>query len=269
MTPAHTGVTFDTMSDANTPQMPHGYDLVKRDRVTSTNESLRALADEGAPEGTMLVARSQSAGRGRYGRRWQSPEGNLYLSVLLRPDCAPMQALQLGFVAGVALGDAISARVPASVPVQHKWPNDILLDGKKLAGILLESGTTGGAKLDWLVIGMGVNVVSAPKDTAFPATALADHGCTLGPGDLIAPIAHALSHWIERWRKDGFAPVRAAWYARAYRRGQAVQVRFENGAKSGLFVGLDDDGAMLLQTAGGARERLSYGAVFPDIGAAG
>ena len=249
--------------------MPGGYDLVTRKRVTSTNHALRALANEGAPEGTILVADSQSAGRGRYGRSWQSPPGNLYLSLLLRPDCPPMQALQLGFVAGVALGDAVSAVVPRNVPVQHKWPNDILLGESKLAGILLESGTTGGAKLDWLVIGMGVNVASAPAKTAFPATALADHGCTLGPGDLVAPIAHALSRWIERWRQDGFPPVRAAWYTRAYRRGQPIRVRLEDGAKSGLFVGLADDGAMLLQTADGGRERLSYGAVFPDIQAAG
>lgn len=249
--------------------MPGGYDLVTRQCVTSTNHALRELANEGAPEGTMLVAEQQSAGRGRYGRSWHSPPGNLYLSLLLRPDCAPIQALQLGFVAGVSLGDAISNLVPASVQVQHKWPNDILLDDNKLAGILLESGTTGSAKLDWLVIGMGVNVASAPADTAFPATALADHGCTLGAGDLVAPIAHALSRWIARWRDDGFAPVRAAWYERAYRRGQPVQVRFEDGAKSGLFVGLAEDGAMLLQTADGARESLSYGAVFPEIGAAG
>ncbi len=267
MTPAHTGVTFDPMSDIR-QQIPGGYDLVTRSRVTSTNDALRALADKGAPEGTILVADSQSAGRGRYGRSWQSPPGNLYLSLLLRPDCPPMQALQLGFVAGVALGDAISALVPKRDPVQHKWPNDILLGGKKLAGILLESGTTGGSRLDWLVIGMGVNVAIAPANTAFPATALAAHGCTLGPNDLVAPIAHALAGWIARWREDGFASVRAAWYARAYRRGQSVQVRFEGGAKSGLFVGLGGDGEMLLQTASGARERLSYGAVFPDIGAA-
>lgn len=265
MTPALTGVTFDLMSEASIPQIPGSYNLVTRKRVTSTNDALRALADNGAPEGTILVAKSQSAGRGRYGRSWQSPPGNLYLSLLLRPDCPPMQALQLGFVAGVALGDAISTLVPKSVSVQHKWPNDILLDGRKLAGILLESGTTANAKLDWLVIGMGVNVANAPQDMAFPATALTAHGCTLDPSDLIALIAHTLSRWIDRWRKDGFAPVRSAWYVRAYRRGQSVQVRFEDGAKSGLFVGLDDDGAMLLQTANGVRERLSYGAVFPDI----
>lgn len=257
------------MSETHIPRIPSGYDLVTRGRVASTNESLRKLADKGAPEGTILVAKSQSAGRGRYGRTWQSPPGNLYLSLLLRPDCPPMQALQLGFVAGVALGDALAAVVPVSVPVQHKWPNDILLGGRKAAGILLESGTTGGAKLDWLVVGMGVNVASAPRDMAFPATALADHGCTPDPSDLIAPVAHAFSRWIERWREDGFAPVRAAWYQRAYRRGQPVQVRFEGGAKSGRFVGLDEDGAMLLQTKGGTQERLSYGAVFPDVRAAG
>ncbi len=269
MTRAGTGVTFDSMSETGIPQFPGSYDLVTRECVTSTNDALRALADKGAPKGTMLVANSQSAGRGRYGRSWQSPPGNLYLSLLLRPDCPPMQALQLGFVAGVALGDALSAVVPERIPVQHKWPNDIILDGHKVAGILLESGTTGGAKLDWLVIGMGVNVASAPRDTAFPATALADHGYTLGPQGLVAPIARALSRWTDIWREEGFAPVRAAWYARAYRRGQSVQVRFEGGAKSGRFVGLDEDGAMLLQTADGAQERLSYGAVFPDIAATG
>ena len=249
--------------------MPTGYVLVTRKRVTSTNDALRALADQGAPEGTMLVAQSQSAGRGRYGRPWQSPPGNLYLSLLLRPDCPPMEALQLGFVAGVALGDVLSALLPGTVSVQHKWPNDILVDGRKVAGVLLESGTTGGAKLDWLVIGMGVNVAEAPSETVFPATALAAHGCTLQPNDLIAPIANAVFGWIERWREDGFGAVRAAWYERAYRRGQSVQVRFEDGARSGLFIGLDDDGAMLLKTASGAQERLSYGAVFPGIEAAG
>lgn len=122
-----------------TPDLPANFPLIALGDVGSTNDEARRLAAEGAPDGTVVWARSQNAGRGRYGRSWSSPPGNLYVSLLLRPACPPATALQLGFVAAVALGEALDRRVAAAA-LTFKWPNDVLLDGRKIAGILLEFG---------------------------------------------------------------------------------------------------------------------------------
>jgi BirA family biotin operon repressor/biotin-[acetyl-CoA-carboxylase] ligase len=245
------------------PDLPAGFQLIALGDVASTNDEARRLASEGAPDGTLIRARSQSAGRGRYGRSWSSPPGNLYLSLLLRPACAPGAALQLGFVAAVALGAALERRVAASA-LAFKWPNDVLLGGRKVAGILLESATGAGGRLDWLVIGMGVNLASFPAGTAFPATSLANDGYPAPPpADVLADFCAAFAAWRARWLSNGFAPVRRAWLARAWRRGETVEVRLERERASGVFADLDDGGALVLEPAGGPRRLVSYGEVFP------
>ncbi len=119
------------------PKLPPAYQLVALERVASTNDEALRLAAEGAEDGTLVWAREQTGGRGRQGRVWSSPPGNLYFSLVLRPDCAPAEAAQLGFVAGVALGEAIGSVAPPLIDVNYKWPNDLLLNGRKAAGILL------------------------------------------------------------------------------------------------------------------------------------
>lgn len=243
---------------------PPGFTCRYLERVGSTSDPLKELAADGAADGTALAAGEQTAGRGRYGRRWASPPGNLYMSVLLR-DVGPLQqAAQLSFVAAVAMGEALSALTPDALLLRFKWPNDLLLDGRKIAGVLLESG--GPSAAPWIVIGTGVNLSSHPADARTPATDLAAEGAEIAAPALAARYLAALARWRERWRAQGFAPVRAAWLAAAHNLGGAVEVRIEGRApRPGRFLDIAEDGALLLDPAGGGSvERISAGEVhFP------
>jgi len=241
------------------PRLPAAYRLVVRDTVGSTNDDASGLARAGAGEGTIVWAHRQTAGRGRLGRGWASPPGNLYMSLVVRPDIRPARAPELSFVAAVALGDAVAAAVPAAVTVTLAWPNDLMLGGRKAAGILLEAATTPAGALDFVVLGIGVNVTSHPSDVRRPATDLMREGAPTKAADLLEALAGRLASWIARWRADGFAPVRAAWLARAAGVGAPIDVRLGNALISGRFTDLDDDGAMIIETAEGVRRRVTAG----------
>ncbi len=245
------------------PLLPAGWRLVWRETVGSTNEEAKSLARRGAAEGTLVSALAQTAGRGRRGREWRSPPGNLYLSLVLRPSCPPDRAAQLGFAAALAVADALGALVPELAGLAGKWPNDVLLDGRKVAGILLESEIGEGQNLAFLVVGVGVNLISAPPDVEFPATSIASQGYRPSePAALLEAFARHFDAWLRCWRKVGFAPLRAAWLARAVGLGEPIRVRLENATLYGRFADLDHDGALLLDTADGLR-RISAGDVFP------
>ncbi|MDX1574557.1 MAG: biotin--[acetyl-CoA-carboxylase] ligase [Kiloniellales bacterium] len=144
------------MSEAGegaSPQLPPAYRLVALESCESTNSEAMRRAEAGAEDGTLVWARRQTAGRGRRGRSWASLPGNLFFSLVLRPDCPPQEAAQLGFVAAVALGDAIGSVAPPMIEVRFKWPNDVLLNERKGAGILLESKIVDGS-MEWLVLGI-------------------------------------------------------------------------------------------------------------------
>src|SRR5436309_2331589 len=158
------------------PKLPEGFRLCRYEVVGSTNDEAKALARAGAADGTLVWAGEQSAGRGRRGRAWASPPGNLYLSLVLRPAAPPSRVAQLGFGAALGLGDALAALAGSALRPRYKWPNDLLADGRKLAGILLESETSASDRVDFVVVGIGVNILSAPADVEFPATSLAAQG---------------------------------------------------------------------------------------------
>lgn len=246
--------------------LPPGYQLLCYDTIGSTNDEAKRLARDGAPEKTVVWAREQTAGRGRRGRAWLSPRGNLALSLILRPRCAPAPAAQLGFVAALALAEALDPSLPPTTALRFKWPNDVLADGRKLAGILLESETGAAGRLDFVVIGVGANLAAAPAAVEFPATSLAEHGVgPPAPGDILAGFVQAFEHWARRWRDEGFLPVRAAWLARAVALGETIRVRLAGGSFDGRFLDVDEDGALLVEAAGGAR-RIAAGEVFPVAG---
>jgi len=232
------------------PVLPDGWTLVTLQSVGSTNDEAARLADAGAPEGTVVWAREQTGGRGRRGRHWLSPVGNLYSSTVLRPDCPAGRAAELGFVAALAVADI----VPADRPVRVKWPNDVLVDDGKIAGILLESVLSQTGEVQHVVAGIGVNVGFAPQlpDMRYPGAML---GGTVEAA--LERLTAALAKRLAEWRAQGFETVRAAWLAQAGPLGAEVDVRLGNELVRGRFAGLDREGALLLETAQGPRKIVS------------
>lgn len=248
-----------------TPRLADAYRLLSFAQLDSTNEEAKRQAGKGAPEGTLIWAREQTAGRGRRGRPWVSDVGNLYMSILLRPSRLAADSAQLGFAAALAVGETIVPRLPLGTVLAYKWPNDVLIDGRKSSGILLESQAAGDGLIDWLVIGIGVNLVSFPEDTEHPATSLAAAGAGMvTPETMLESIAERFLLWYRRWQEDGFPPLRAAWLARVRGLGEGIRVRLNGEEAHGRFAGLDEDGALLLED-GVTRRRIAAGDVFPAV----
>ena len=225
----------------------------------STNDEAKRLAEQGCVHGTVVWADEQTAGRGRAGRPWHSPRGNLLASAVLRPAAPAGVAAELGFVAAVAMGDCVAGLLPSGGRVGLKWPNDVQVDGAKVAGLLPEAACAG-PDLAWLVIGAGLNLAHAPEGLPYRATSLRAHGAAVLPEQALEAFLAQLARWLGRWRSDGFAPVRAAWMARAAGLGREAAVTLAGRQERGVFRGLDKDGAMLLDTADGAR-RITAGEV--------
>jgi len=198
------------------PRLPATYRLVFYDTLDSTNEEAKRLARTASEDGTLVWALEQTAGRGRRGRAWASPPGNLYASLILRPQCPLDRAAQLGFAAALAVGDTLTSTCEQPLDrLFYKWPNDVLLHDRKVAGILLESELGEGEFPKFVVLGVGINLVSSPRETEFPATSIAEQGLgTVSPSSALEEFASHFRAWMERWREEGFAPIRAAWRAR-------------------------------------------------------
>jgi BirA family biotin operon repressor/biotin-[acetyl-CoA-carboxylase] ligase len=245
------------------PSLPAACRLVLRDTVGSTNDEAKRLAREGAAAGTLVWALEQTAGRGRRGRVWSSPRGNLYLSLIRRPAAPPDRAAQLGFVAALAVADAVRELAPGLGEPACKWPNDVLLGGRKIAGILLESEMGKSGDLAFVVVGVGVNLASAPPDTEYPATSIAAEGVPPpAPPAALGAFARHFETWAQCWERKGFAPVREAWINRAVALGGQIRVRLDSATLHGKFVDIDQQGMLLLETADGLRQ-ISAGDVFP------
>jgi BirA family biotin operon repressor/biotin-[acetyl-CoA-carboxylase] ligase len=249
------------MTDGN--GLPAFFRLERFGELDSTNEEVKRSAAAGAAEGTLVWARVQTAGRGRRGRAWVSAPGNLYMSLLQRPERGAGVAAQLGFAAALAVGDAVLPLLPAAAELAYKWPNDVLVGGRKISGILLESQAAEEGRLEWLVVGIGVNLVSFPEGSEYPATSLAAAGAApVTLEALLETVAGRLLFWYERWLAEGFAPLRQAWLARALGIGRPIRVRLQGGDSEGRFAGLDEEGALLLDD-GTAKRRITAGDVFP------
>ena len=229
--------------------------------VDSTNAAAMRLAQEGAAEGTLVVAESQTAGRGRLQRVWQSPaESNLYFSIVLRPAIAPAEAASLTFVGGVAALAALSFY--CSNGVEIKWPNDILMNNRKVCGILTEMKTDG--RNVEAVMGVGINVNIRKGDFALElremATSLAEEtGKDISREDVLFSFCTQLQHWYSVFLQEGFAPIKKAWLSGTAMVGKDVQVKFRDEIKEGLVLGIDDDGALLLVDSQKVVERITAG----------
>ncbi len=217
---------------------------------------MAALARTGLGEGIWLRAERQTAGRGRLGRGWVSPPGNIYASTLVRLRSTDPAPATLGMVAAVALDEAVRVYLRNAALVL-KWPNDLLLDGAKLSGILLERAE------DAIVVGIGVNLAHHPDLPERPTTSLAEHGAIVEPAGFADTLAEAFARWLATWRSGGVAPVRARWLGRAHPIGTALAARLPDGdVLEGLFAGLDGDGALTLRLAGGDTRVIHAADVF-------
>ncbi|MBP2312404.1 biotin--[acetyl-CoA-carboxylase] ligase [Azospirillum soli] len=245
-------------------RLPPGFRVEAFASVGSTNDEAKALARSGAAEGTIVWAKRQEAGRGRRGRAWTSPEGNLYTSTVLRPGRPPAEAAQISFVAALAIAETAAAVLPETADIRCKWPNDVLVNGRKLSGILLESEAGPDGGLAWLVLGVGINLRHFPEGTEFAATSLIAEGApAMQPAGLLEVYAEQLATWYARWLEHGFALVRSAWMARAKGIGEPVAVRLSDRTLTGTFADLDSDGVLLLDRDDGTgRQRIAAGDVF-------
>jgi BirA family biotin operon repressor/biotin-[acetyl-CoA-carboxylase] ligase len=239
---------------------PAGYGLKEFAQIDSTNEEARRMAAAGEAGPVWIMAGCQTAGRGRRGRAWESPLGNLSATLLLRPGKSAGECAQLSFVAALAASDMVAS---FGAETRVKWPNDVLAPREKIAGILLESASEGGADPSWLAIGIGVNLKAYPPETEFPATSLSALGIAAPePREALARLAASFAKWYETWRTDGFAPVRDAWLARAAGLGTRIRARLSNGETQGVFEGIDANGALLLREAQDRLRTIAAGEVF-------
>ncbi len=229
-----------------------GVRLLTLQEIDSTNEEARRLVETGERGPLWIVAERQTKGRGRLGREWISPVGNLYASYVFGDLYEPRLAPQLGFVTGVAAMRALRASA-GDRNFQLKWPNDMLLEGAKLGGILLEGVATLAAPL--AIIGIGINVVQAPAGLPYPARALSSLGqATPSTGALLAAFSDALWETLELWRGgDGFAPIREEWLRSAAGLGEKIRVAMTAETVEGRFETIDATGRMVLDTANGRR----------------
>jgi BirA family biotin operon repressor/biotin-[acetyl-CoA-carboxylase] ligase len=239
-----------------------GQALHCREELPSTNDRARELADGGAAHGEVVIAESQTAGRGRRGRSWSSPPGqNLYLSVILRPSLPPQRAPELTLVASVAACDACRK---AGVDAGIKWPNDLLVGGRKVAGILTELSAESDA-VHWVVLGIGVNLNSAsddfPADLRAVASSLSiERGQPVPRALFAAALLSELEQWLDLHAAEGFAPIRDAWRERSVTLGREVRVDGDGGEIAGVAEDIDASGALLVRTSEGL-ERVVAGDV--------
>jgi BirA family biotin operon repressor/biotin-[acetyl-CoA-carboxylase] ligase len=236
--------------------------ILAYDEIDSTNAEARRRAEAGEGGPLWVTALTQTAGRGRRGRSWESPTGNLAATYLFITDKPAAEAAQVSFVAALAVAELADACVGAE-RVALKWPNDPLVMGLKASGILVESGAFAPGGL-WLAVGIGVNLAHSPKVADRPATNFADHmnRAPPKPREALDLLAAAFDRGLARWQAEGFAPIAAAWTARAHGLGEPCVAHLPGEEVHGVAEGLDPDGALRLRLDGGAIRRITAGDVF-------
>jgi BirA family transcriptional regulator, biotin operon repressor / biotin---[acetyl-CoA-carboxylase] ligase len=242
----------------NTPRVLHFATL------DSTNEEALRQLTQGAETPLWIVADEQSQGRGRNGRVWQSPKGNLYASLLLRLNVNASAATGLSFLAALAAYDAIASKLQPqeAAGLRLKWPNDVMLAGAKVAGILIESLADPGLKGLAAIVGIGINVSFAPSglERAAGSLGLDPAACAA----IFSALASFFDIWLARWAEGrGFAGIREAWLSRAHEPGDSISVNLNNSAIRGIFRGLDDRGALKLETSAGVVITVTAGDIHP------
>lgn len=244
------------------PLLPANYRLLEFDEIDSTNEEAKRLAAAGNRGPLWIQARTQTAGRGRRGREWVSPVGNLMATLLVAPERPAAEAACLSFVASLAVHDAVCTWIDPDF-VKVKWPNDVLVKGRKVSGILLESASTvDTSNLPWLAVGIGINLVHAPSIANYPATFINEHGTAPDAREALSVLAMAWHRRFSLWQAAGFEPARQAWLKVAAGIGQHIEVRLAQETLTGTFESVMHDGALQLLMPTGERRQVTAGEVF-------
>lgn len=230
--------------------MPVDWRVQLYQSVETTQSYVKEAIAAGEPQGMVVQALEQKSGKGRHGNSWNSPIGNLYMSILLRPNCEARTAGQLAFVIAVALSKAMDDYIDEGKHIKTlKWPNDILIDGLKLCGILLESEMKKN-KLEAVVVGMGLNIFKAPE-LAVGLNDIAEMPVYVNA--VRDNILDKLSYYYEFWQKKGFAPIREAWLKQAHGLDQPMTARLPDAEFKGIFKGITEEGSLILETDDGEK----------------
>lgn len=228
--------------------------------LTSTQDVIKEMARAGMPEGMVVQAAQQTAGRGRHGRQWVSEKGNLYMSLLLKPASDARHIGQLGLLTGLVLAETIIKYIDDPQQMSLKWPNDVMLNGLKCAGILIETQLTPKNSLSWVAIGVGVNMVSAPRGIGDSLEAYAAK-----PFSLVAfrtTFLKNMDKYYLLWSKEGFDPIKENWLKYAHRKGTKVKVRIGPQMEEGTFYGIDDEGNLMITDHDLRMKKVTAGEVY-------
>lgn len=236
------------------------WDIRVLEETGSTQELVKEAAHSDSSEGIVCHALRQKSGKGRHGKVWVSPEGNLYMSVLLRPDCAAECVGQISLLTGLAIRNAMKDLVYDPGFLKLKWPNDLLYDSKKLCGILAESELSSSGKIKWLIIGIGVNIKLAPLDTSICLNDIS--GKFFAPEVTRDIILKELEALYRLWQKEGFETIRQNWISGAHLRGTELTIHTGEKRLQGCFEDLNSDGYLILRDKEDNIRTISSGDVF-------
>lgn len=246
-----------------TLNIPPLYELVTYDSIDSAASEAKRLALSGADEGTLVWAKAQTAGRGRFDHRWLSEPGNLHCAIVLRPEEPIAVAGQVDYVAAVSLATAIAGLVTPMTELRYRWPNDLLLNNLKVAGILLDPCVVNNGNVESLVLGVNVNVKSHPPELDDSAANMhADGFSKSTDAELLESFSRNFLSWINRWAEEGFGPIAKAWIQRANGMGQPIELQLANEVVSGRFEELDSAGALVVKLADDARRKVTVAEFF-------
>ncbi len=233
--------------------------------LESTSDFCMERARRGEAEGLAVLAKTQTAGRGSRGRSWTAPAGNLNLSILLRPKIPASDAGIFPLLTGLAVAEGVEKNLPRGVIAMLKWPNDVLLNGAKLAGVLIDASPIGG-RLEWLVIGIGVNLRLAPEIPGRATTSLMAHNAVVTAEAAAKTILERMSFWLGVLDGAGTGSIHDAWLERAHPLGTVLEIRSAAGIVSGNFAGLSASGELLLEREQKI-ERINTGEIMLGSGA--
>lgn len=243
--------------------LPPGYQVRTYKSLESTSLEAKRLAGQAVSAGLWVLADEQSAGKGRLGKVWRSLPGNLFASLLLYPACDISKIAELSFVSAIAV--AATLRHFSKAKITCKWPNDVMIEGGKVAGILLESESSGNPQKPWVVVGIGINISASPENVDYPAACLnefLEEPATRD--DVFEILAEKMAEALTRWTKDGFGPIRTLWLNQTHNLGQKIKIESAGEIHEGTFEGLSKSGALLLKDFQGNLLEIISGTVIKE-----